>query len=119
MFRFTAYDSDPALTKFLDNHTPVESLVTLKVGAQVMLLKNLNVSLIIVQQMLARCCRCQCYHSPRDSLQSGSKIRCISQRNLVATLHNVCVAQWIRHLTSNQGIAGSSPVADKSFWLST
>ena len=55
MFRFTAYDSDPALTKFLDNHTPVESLVTLKVGAQVMLLKNLNVSLIIVQQMLARC----------------------------------------------------------------
>ena len=44
LFRFTAYDSDPALTKFLDNHTPVESLVTLKVGAQVMLLKNLNVS---------------------------------------------------------------------------
>ena len=42
--RFTACDSDPALSKFLDNHTPVESIVTLKVGAQVMLLKNLNVS---------------------------------------------------------------------------
>ena len=52
MFRFTAYDSDPALTKFLDNHTPVESLVTLKVGAQVMLLKNLNVSLINVASTL-------------------------------------------------------------------
>ena len=44
MRRFTACDSDPALSKFLDNHTPVESIVTLKVGAQVMLLKNLNVS---------------------------------------------------------------------------
>ena len=44
LFRFTAYDSDPALSKFLDNHTSVESLLTLKVGAQVMLLKNLNVS---------------------------------------------------------------------------
>ena len=44
--RFTACDSDPALSKFLDNHTPVESVVTLKVGAQVMLLKNLNVSTI-------------------------------------------------------------------------
>ena len=55
IFRFTAHDSDPKLQKFLDNHTPVESLVTLKVGAQVMLLKNLNVSLIAVQQtMLAR-----------------------------------------------------------------
>jgi len=42
--KFTACDSDPALSKFLDNHTPVESVVTLKVGAQVMLLKNLNVS---------------------------------------------------------------------------
>ena len=47
MRRFTACDSDPALSKFLDNHTPVESVVTLKVGAQVMLLKNLNVSTII------------------------------------------------------------------------
>ena len=48
MRRFTACDSDPALSKFLDNHTPVESVVTLKVGAQVMLLKNLNVSTIIL-----------------------------------------------------------------------
>ena len=46
ILRFTACDSDPALSKFLDNHTPVESIVTLKVGAQVMLLKNLNVSTI-------------------------------------------------------------------------
>jgi len=42
--RFTAADSDTGLAKFLDSHTPVESLITLKVGAQVMLLKNLNVS---------------------------------------------------------------------------
>ena len=48
--RFTACDSDPALSKFLDNHTPVESIVTLKVGAQVMLLKNLNVSTILSLQ---------------------------------------------------------------------
>ena len=48
--RFTACDSDPALSKFLDNHTPVESIVTLKVGAQVMLLKNLNVSTIFSLQ---------------------------------------------------------------------
>ena len=50
MRRFTACDSDPALSKFLDNHTPVESIVTLKVGAQVMLLKNLNVSTIFSLQ---------------------------------------------------------------------
>jgi len=42
--KFKAHDSDPALTKFMDNHTPVESVLTLKQGAQVMLLKNLNVS---------------------------------------------------------------------------
>ena len=27
------------------------------------------------------------------------------------------MAQWIRHLASNQGIAGSSPVADKPFCI--
>ena len=52
--RFTACDSDPALSKFLDNHTPVESVVTLKVGAQVMLLKNLNVSTISLYSMKLR-----------------------------------------------------------------
>lgn len=44
MSRFVAADSDPKLKKFLDNHTPVEHTITLKVGAQVMLLKNLKVS---------------------------------------------------------------------------
>ena len=60
MRRFTACDSDPALSKFLDNHTPVESIVTLKVGAQVMLLKNFNVStmsLFIICQ-LSKDCQC-------------------------------------------------------------
>ena len=52
--RFTACDSDPALSKFLDNHTPVESIVTLKVGAQVMLLKNLNVSTTSLYSMKLR-----------------------------------------------------------------
>ena len=55
MLRFTACDSDPALSKFLDNHTPVESVVTLKVGAQVMLLKNLNVSTISLSFTLQIC----------------------------------------------------------------
>ena len=54
MRRFTACDSDPALSKFLDNHTPVESIVTLKVGAQVMLLKNLNVSTTSLYSMKLR-----------------------------------------------------------------
>ena len=47
--KFTAADSDPGLSKFLDNHTPVDSVLTLKVGAQVMLLKNLNVSTLFLQ----------------------------------------------------------------------
>ena len=58
MRRFTACDSDPALSKFLDNHTPVESIVTLKVGAQVMLLKNLNVSTISLFFILQICRIC-------------------------------------------------------------
>ncbi len=41
---FSATDSHPALTPHLDQHTPVESRLTLKVGAQVMLMKNLNVA---------------------------------------------------------------------------
>jgi len=41
--RFVAADSDPNLAKFLDQHTAVDSSITLKLGAQVMLLKNLNV----------------------------------------------------------------------------
>ena len=32
--------------------------------------------------------------------------------------HSGLVAQWIRHLTTNQGIAGSSPAKIKSFFLS-
>ena len=27
------------------------------------------------------------------------------------TVFNDCVAQWIAHLTSNQGVVGSSPIA--------
>jgi len=42
--RFLAIDSDPSLSKFIENSTPVEGVVRLRVGAQVMLLKNLNVS---------------------------------------------------------------------------
>ena len=41
---FRAEDSDPALTSYLDSHTPVEARLELKIGAQVMLLKNLNLS---------------------------------------------------------------------------
>jgi len=41
---FRAVDSDPGLSKFLEASTPVEGVVRLRVGAQVMLLKNLNVS---------------------------------------------------------------------------
>jgi ATP-dependent DNA helicase PIF1 len=40
---YTARDSDPSLGKFLDSHTPVERAVRLRVGAQVMLMKNIDV----------------------------------------------------------------------------
>lgn len=40
---FEATDSDPYLTKMLDQMTPVPSSLVLKVGAQVMLMKNINV----------------------------------------------------------------------------
>jgi len=42
--RFQAVDSDPGLSKYIEASTPVEGVVRLRVGAQVMLLKNLNVS---------------------------------------------------------------------------
>ena len=41
--RYTATDSDPSLSKFLNNHTPVDQVVRLRVGAQVMLMKNMDV----------------------------------------------------------------------------
>lgn len=37
-------DSDPAMSQVIDVQTPVESLVKLKVGAQVMLLKNISLT---------------------------------------------------------------------------
>ncbi|XP_076001063.1 ATP-dependent DNA helicase PIF1 [Genypterus blacodes] len=40
---FEAVDSDPALVKTIDAHSPVGRLIQLKVGAQVMLTKNLDV----------------------------------------------------------------------------
>ncbi|KAB0795079.1 hypothetical protein PPYR_11918 [Photinus pyralis] len=41
---FNAVDSDGTATKQLDEQTPVASQIILKIGAQVMLLKNLNIS---------------------------------------------------------------------------
>uniref|UniRef100_A0A8D3DCI2 ATP-dependent DNA helicase PIF1 n=1 Tax=Scophthalmus maximus TaxID=52904 RepID=A0A8D3DCI2_SCOMX len=41
---FEAHDSDTALVKTIDVHSPVSRLIQLKVGAQVMLTKNLDVS---------------------------------------------------------------------------
>nr|CAH7752689.1 unnamed protein product [Callosobruchus chinensis] len=41
---FEAQDSVPGTTSMLDQQTPVSSKLVLKVGAQVMLLKNINVS---------------------------------------------------------------------------
>jgi len=41
---FRAVDSDASLANFLNSHTPVDQLLRLRVGAQVMLLKNLNVA---------------------------------------------------------------------------
>ncbi|XP_053294398.1 ATP-dependent DNA helicase PIF1 [Pleuronectes platessa] len=41
---FEALDSDPSLVKTIDIHSPVNRLIQLKVGAQVMLTKNLDVS---------------------------------------------------------------------------
>uniref|UniRef100_A0A8C9YLQ1 ATP-dependent DNA helicase PIF1 n=1 Tax=Sander lucioperca TaxID=283035 RepID=A0A8C9YLQ1_SANLU len=41
---FEALDSDPALVKAIDAHSPVGKLIQLKVGAQVMLTKNQDVS---------------------------------------------------------------------------
>ncbi|CAG2059702.1 unnamed protein product, partial [Timema podura] len=41
---FTAVDSDPYSSKQLDQQTPVSAQLELKVGAQVMLMKNVNVS---------------------------------------------------------------------------
>ncbi len=40
---FPSVDSHPALSSHLDQHTPVDAKLVLKVGAQVMLMKNLNV----------------------------------------------------------------------------
>ncbi|XP_072768974.1 ATP-dependent DNA helicase PIF1 isoform X1 [Nerophis lumbriciformis] len=41
---FEAVDSDPALVRTIDAHSPVSRLLHLKVGAQVMLTKNLDVT---------------------------------------------------------------------------
>uniref|UniRef100_A0A8C7XP52 ATP-dependent DNA helicase PIF1 n=1 Tax=Oryzias sinensis TaxID=183150 RepID=A0A8C7XP52_9TELE len=41
---FEAVDSDPELVKNIDAHSPVSRLIQLKVGAQVMLTKNLDVA---------------------------------------------------------------------------
>ncbi|KAJ1522289.1 hypothetical protein ONE63_002588 [Megalurothrips usitatus] len=41
---FQAIDSDPTLSQTLDVQTPVESTIKLKVGAQVMLLKNISLN---------------------------------------------------------------------------
>lgn len=41
-YKFDAFDSGP--TKLLDDHTPVAKSFVLKVGVQVMLLKNISVS---------------------------------------------------------------------------
>uniref|UniRef100_A0A3P8W2J5 ATP-dependent DNA helicase n=1 Tax=Cynoglossus semilaevis TaxID=244447 RepID=A0A3P8W2J5_CYNSE len=41
---FEALDSDPSLVKTIDSHSPVSRLIQLKVGAQVMLTKNLDVA---------------------------------------------------------------------------
>lgn len=41
---FAATDSDPYSTKMLDQMTPVPSSLVLKVGAQVMLMKNINMA---------------------------------------------------------------------------
>lgn len=42
--RFVAIDSDTGLSKFIENISPVEGVVRLRIGAQVMLLKNLLVA---------------------------------------------------------------------------
>ncbi|XP_030015525.1 ATP-dependent DNA helicase PIF1 [Sphaeramia orbicularis] len=44
MHTFEALDSDPALVKIIDAHSPVNRVIHLKVGAQVMLTKNLDVA---------------------------------------------------------------------------
>lgn len=41
---FAATDSDPYASKQLDQQTPVPGTIELKIGAQVMLMKNLNIS---------------------------------------------------------------------------
>lgn len=41
---YTAKDNDPAYTRQLDSQTPVPGKLVLKIGAQVMLLKNVSVS---------------------------------------------------------------------------
>lgn len=41
---FAAQDSDPSYTKQLENQVMAPSKLSLKIGAQVMLLKNINIS---------------------------------------------------------------------------
>ena len=41
---FHAVDSDPNFSKFMESHTPVLGTMVLKVGAQVMLMKNIDIS---------------------------------------------------------------------------
>ncbi|CAL4087415.1 unnamed protein product, partial [Meganyctiphanes norvegica] len=45
---FPAVDSDASMTTFLDSHTPIVSKLLLKVGAQVMLMKNLSTTIGLV-----------------------------------------------------------------------
>ena len=45
---FEASDSDPNLASYIDQHCPVEKQIELKEGAQVMLAKNLNVDVGLV-----------------------------------------------------------------------
>ena len=72
--RFVASDSDSKLQKFLDNQTPVDPVITLKVGAQVMLLKNIDVAAGLVNGARGRV--------DKFSLDGNPVVRFLSGRTL-------------------------------------
>ena len=81
--RFVASDSDPKLQKFLDNQTPVDPVITLKGGAQVMLLKNIDVAAGLVNGARGRVEKFSSDGNPVVRFLSGNTLEIKSEKWVV------------------------------------